>query len=115
MGCEGAPNNIFVPDGTAKRLILSPNDRDEQIAAMDSQLRWTLPRFCSIAWFGLFVWGKQHLGTAPWAIATCHHQTLICGERTTACLALQTSIRKKQKPRNHRKSQHASEHENDGN
>ena len=28
-----------------------PNDRDEQIAAMDSQLRRTLPRFCSIAWF----------------------------------------------------------------
>jgi hypothetical protein len=29
-----------------------PNDRDEQIAALDSQLRWTLSRFCSIAWFG---------------------------------------------------------------
>ena len=29
----------------------SENDRDEQIAAMDSQYRWTLSRFCSIAWF----------------------------------------------------------------
>jgi len=28
------------------------NDLDEQIAALDSQLRWTLSRFCWIAWFG---------------------------------------------------------------
>jgi hypothetical protein len=27
------------------------NGRDEQIAAVDSHLRWTLSRFCSIAWF----------------------------------------------------------------
>jgi len=27
------------------------NARDEQIAEWDSQLRWTLSRFCSIAWF----------------------------------------------------------------
>jgi hypothetical protein len=27
------------------------NDRDEQIAALDSQLSRTLSRFCSIAWF----------------------------------------------------------------
>ena len=33
MGCEGAPNNIFVPDCTAKRLILSPNDPDQWLAA----------------------------------------------------------------------------------
>jgi len=32
-----------------------PNDRDEQIATMDSQLRRTLPRFCSIAWFGCLI------------------------------------------------------------
>jgi hypothetical protein len=31
------------------------NDRDEQIAAKDSQLRRTLSQFCSIAWFGT-VW-----------------------------------------------------------
>jgi hypothetical protein len=30
----------------------SANDRDEQIAGLDSQLRRTLPRSCSIAWFG---------------------------------------------------------------
>jgi hypothetical protein len=30
---------------------MRPNGRDEQIAALDSQLRWTLSRFCSIAWF----------------------------------------------------------------
>ena len=29
------------------------NDRDEQIAERDPQLRWTLSRFCSIAWFHL--------------------------------------------------------------
>jgi hypothetical protein len=27
------------------------NGRDEQIAERDSQLRWKLSRFCSIAWF----------------------------------------------------------------
>jgi len=31
--------------------IPSDNNRDEQIAEMDSLLRRTLPRFCSIAWF----------------------------------------------------------------
>ncbi|MFN9184012.1 MAG: hypothetical protein ACK6DN_13100, partial [Planctomycetota bacterium] len=35
-----------------KALMNPRNDRDEQIAAMDSQLHWTLSRFCSIAWFG---------------------------------------------------------------
>jgi hypothetical protein len=28
----------------------APNDRDEQLAAMDSQLYWTLSRGCSNAW-----------------------------------------------------------------
>jgi hypothetical protein len=31
--------------------LATANDRDEQIAEKDSQLRRTLPRFCSIAWF----------------------------------------------------------------
>jgi len=43
--------------------MLLANDRDEQIAERDSQLRWTLSRFCSIAWFGglvfAFVWGAH--------------------------------------------------------
>jgi len=32
-------------------ISVQPNGRDEQIAAVDSKLRKTLSRFCSIAWF----------------------------------------------------------------
>jgi hypothetical protein len=32
---------------------MRPNDRDEQIAAVDSQLRRTLTRVCSNVWFGV--------------------------------------------------------------
>ena len=41
--------SLLMPQATEK----ARNDRDEQIATMDSQLRRTLPRFCSIAWFCL--------------------------------------------------------------
>jgi hypothetical protein len=34
-------------------MIGKANGRDEQIATKDSQLRSTLPRFCSIAWLAL--------------------------------------------------------------
>jgi hypothetical protein len=39
--------------GVRHLKILCDNNRDEQIAEMDSLLRRTLPRFCSIAWFCL--------------------------------------------------------------
>jgi hypothetical protein len=41
---------LLMPQATEQ----AQNDRDEQIAERDSQLRRTLPRFCSIAWFALF-------------------------------------------------------------
>jgi hypothetical protein len=44
---------------TPRRSIVATtllrNGRDEQIAILDSQLRWTLSRFCSIAWFGTVI------------------------------------------------------------
>ena len=43
----------------------TPNGRDEQIAILDSQLRWTLSRFCSIAWFGYALQLQQALRQPP--------------------------------------------------
>jgi len=42
------PGRLLMPQATER----ARNDRDEQIATMDSQLRLTLSRFCSIAWLG---------------------------------------------------------------
>ena len=46
-------------------VLLIANGRDEQIAILDSQLRWTLSRFCSIAWFGHALQPQQPLRQPP--------------------------------------------------
>jgi hypothetical protein len=43
------PRPLLMPQATER----ARNGRDEQIAALDFQLRRTLSRFCSIAWFGM--------------------------------------------------------------
>jgi hypothetical protein len=53
-GVDGSANSPLVGGGLV--MIQNgcgelPNGRDEQIAALDSQLSRTLSRFCSIAWF----------------------------------------------------------------
>jgi hypothetical protein len=53
-----APRN----GGKSRSVHREPNDCDEQIAERDSQLRWTLPRFCSIAWFAAVVVGVRSSG-----------------------------------------------------
>jgi len=52
------PGRLPMPQATEK----AQNDRDEQIAERDSQLRWMLPRFCSIAWFAAVVVGVRSSG-----------------------------------------------------
>jgi hypothetical protein len=49
----------------ARPIQLVQNGRDEQIAILDSQLRWTLSRFCSIAWFGYALQLQQALRQPP--------------------------------------------------
>ena len=51
---DGLPAALSEIASLLQATEMGRNDRDEQLAAMDSQLYWTLSRACSIAWLGRF-------------------------------------------------------------